>query len=397
MTMTAQPTTATPTIGSLFEPVRALAVQLSARARETEELATLPGDLAAAAKAAGLFRMAMPTGLGGLEVEPAAFIEIAEELCRADASAGWCTIIGNATSFFAWLEPSVATELLAGQADIAVAGSFAPMGRLAASGTGRHRLTGRWSFMSGCLHADWFFQGAFVMEGDTPRMVDGRGPDWRLAALPAKQVDIIENWDVAGLRGTGSHDVSVPGVVVPDEHTIAPFFEPARHDGAMWRFPFFTLIGAMFVGFPLGVARRALDEFTAISRTKQRAGSTTTMANEDDVQIAIARAEGGLQAARSFVFDSLGILWETACRGDVPDVNQRARFLLANQEAMRAAIAAVDTAFTLSGASAIYSDHPLQRCFRDLHAGAQHIYFSPAASKRYAKTRLGIDQPTFMF
>lgn len=393
--MTTTLPTASPTI-ALLDQIPQLAAQFRQRARESEALATLPDDLAARAKEAGLFRMAMPAALGGLEIEPATMIEITEELSRADASAGWCAIIGNATAFFAWLDPAVAADLLAARTHVAVAGSFAPLGRLTPTGAG-HRLTGRWPFMSGCRHADWFFQGGFVMDGDAPRMVPGRGPDWRLAALPADQVEIIDNWDVAGLRGTGSHDVAVREIAVPDEHTIAPFFEPARHPGPVWRFPFFTLIGALFAGFPLGVGRRALDEFTTIAKTKVRAGSTAPMSNEDDAQLALARAEGGLQAARSFVFDALGALWDTACLGDVPDVEARARFLLANQEAMRAAITAVDTAFAYSGASAVYSDHPLQRCFRDLHTAAQHIYFSPAATKRYAKTRLGIDQPTFMF
>ena len=97
------------------------------------------------------------------------------------------------------------------------------------------------------------------------------------------------------------------------------------------------------------------------------------------------------------MFDALGALWDTAAAGDLPGVDQRARFLLANQQAMRAAVDAVDTAFGLAGAGALHAGNPLGRCFRDIHAAAAHIYFGAAASKRYAKTRLGIDQPTFWF
>lgn len=380
----------------LLERVSALADQFSSRAREAEQLATLPADLVAEAKAAGVYTLFLPAALGGLEVPPATLVEVVEELSRGDASAGWCTVIGNATSFFAWLDPGVAAELLAGRTEISVAASFSPIGRFAPAGPGRYRLAGNWKFMSGCGHADWFFLGGNVMDGDAPRMVDGR-PDWRLAVVRPDQVEIVYDWDVAGLCGTGSHSLTVRGVEVPEEHLIVPFFEQAPHDGPLWRLPFFTLIGILLVGHPLGVARRALDEFTTFARTKSRSGAAVTIANEDDAQVALTQAEGDLQAARSFGYDALGELWDTACRGDVPDVDQRARFLLATVQAMRAAVNAVGTAYTCAGASAVYADHPLQRCFRDLHVAAQHVGFSPTAIKRYARTRLGIEQPTFLF
>jgi alkylation response protein AidB-like acyl-CoA dehydrogenase len=385
------------TTTTLRDRIPALAAEFSSRARETERLGRLPADLVTEAKGAGVYTMFLPAGLGGLEVEPATFVEVVEELSRADASAGWCTVIGNATSFFAWLDPAVAADLLAGQADICAAGSFSPIGRFTPTGSGRFRLAGNWKFMSGCRHADWVFLGGHVMDGDSPRIVDGR-PDWRLTVLRADQVEIIEDWDVAGLCGTGSHSLTVPpGLEVPEEHTFVPFFDPAPHGGPLWRWPFFTLVGSLLVGHPLGVARRALDEFTAFARTKTRSGAAGTIANEDDAQIALTQAEGDLQSARSFAYDTIGALWETARRGDIPDVDQRARFLLATLQSMRAATNAVTTAYTRAGASAVYADHPLQRCFRDLHVATQHIGFSPTVAKRYAKIRLGIDQPTFLF
>ncbi|HET9139796.1 acyl-CoA dehydrogenase family protein [Actinophytocola sp.] len=377
------------------EQVSALADRFSERARETERLATLPAELVAEAKRLGVFTMAMPKGLGGLEVNPATLVEVVEELSRADASAGWCAAIGNATSFFAWLEPGVATELLSGARAISAAGSFSPIGRFTPAGAGSG-LTGHWRFMSGCRHADWVFLGGHVLDGDEPRLVDGR-PDWRLAVLAPNQVEIIDNWDVSGLCGTGSHDLAVRGVTVPDAHTTVPFFGPAPHDGPLWRFPFFTLASLLLVGHPLGVGRRALDEFTGLARTRTRANATTTIANEDDAQVALTAAEGDLQSARSFVFDALGAMWDAACRGDVPDDPARARFLLAAVQSMRAARNAVDTAYTFAGASAVYADHPLQRCFRDLHVAAQHVVFAPAAVKRYARTRFGIDVPAHLY
>ena len=374
---------------------RALAPRLSARAGETERLATMPADLVSEVRQAGLFRLATPRILGGAELPPAALVEIGEELCRADGSSGWSILIGNSTAFLAWLDPSVAVELLGERTDVISACVFAPKGRLTPDGAGRFRLDGRWPFSSGCRHADLFVGGAMVADRDGPRMVPGRGPDWRLAVLPAGDSTVIENWDVAGLRGTGSHDVTTSALLVPERHTMASFFEPARHDGPLWRFPFFTLAGTFLVGFPLGVARRALDEFAQLAPAKIRLPEHTSIAEEGDVQVALARAEGSLQAARAFVFDTLGAMWHTACAGDVPTLDQRAGFLLATQQAMRAAVEAVDIAYGLAGSTVLQMGHPLHRCFRDIHAGAQHIYFSTASAKRYAKTRLGIEQPTF--
>ena len=382
---------------TIVDAIQELAPRLRERATETERLGTLPPDLVEDARRAGLFRLATARTLGGLELEPATVVETLEELSRADGSAGWTIMIGNTTAFLAWLDPAVAIDLLGDRTDVIGSGIFAPTGRLVPQGRNAFRLDGRWGFASGCLHADWFMNGAMVFDGDAPRMIPGRGPDWRLAVFPAADCSVIENWDVSGLRGTGSHDIAAAGLTVLEEHTMANPFEPARHDGPLWRFPFFTLAGTFLVGVPLGIARHAIDEFAALAPTKIRQPGPGPIAEDGDVQLALTRAEGALQSARAFVFDALGALWDKALDGDVPCDEQRARFLLANQQAMRASVDAVDTVFGMAGAGALQSGNPIGRCFRDIHAASAHIYFSTAASKRYAKTRLGIEQPTFWF
>jgi alkylation response protein AidB-like acyl-CoA dehydrogenase len=371
---------------------RALAPELSDRAQEGELLGTMPADLVEKARDARLFSLMTPGSLGGLELAPRDVIDVLEELCRADGSAGWTIIIGNATAFFTWFEPEVAAALLAGTRPTIGAGSFAPVGTLIPRGGGTFDFSGRWSFVSGCRHADGLFLGGFVMDADHPRMIDGIGPDWRFAYVPADTVTIIDNWDVAGLRGTGSNDVSVAGVVVDERHTIAPFREPARHDNALARFPLFTLIGVQFAAVPLGIGRRALDELLAIAPTKTRAGSMMPIGDEADVQVSIARADAALRAARAYVGDAVDDAYAAALRGNVPTIEQRARVQVAVQNAMRAGLDAVDLAFAAGGASALRNDNALQRCFRDLHAAAQHVYFSPASWKRYTKVLLGTER-----
>lgn len=384
--------------GDRFAAVaRALAPEITQRADDAEALGTMPIDLVERLRAAGVFRALQPRSFGGFEVAPVEFIELVEELACADGSAGWIAAIGaGAPAFTAWLEPAVARELFGSDADFLAATVFAPTGRAVPDGTGRFAVDGRWPFASGCRHAEWLLAGMFVFDGDAPRIIPEQGPDWRLAFFPRANADIVDNWEVLGLRATGSNDVVARGLRVAEEHTISPFFEPARHDGPLWRLAFFTLVGVALVGVPLGIARRALDEFTDLATTKLRAGTFEPVAADPAAQVAFASAEANLRSARAFVLDEASALWDTARAGDPPSLEQRAGFQLAAQQAMRAARQAVDTTFDLTGASAVRATHPLQRCFRDLHTAHQHVYFSPGALKRYANTHFGITQPTWM-
>ncbi|BBZ39995.1 acyl-CoA dehydrogenase family protein [Mycobacterium conspicuum] len=338
---------------------RAVAPEITKRADEAEALGTMPIDLVERMREVGIFRALQPRSLGGFEMAPVEFIEMVEELARADGSAGWIAAIGaGAPAFTAWLEPAVADDLFGSDADFLAATVFAPTGRAVADGIGRFALDGRWSFASGCRHAEWLLAGIFVFDGDAPRMIPEQGPDWRLAFFPRANADIVENWDVLGLRATGSNDVVAHGLRVAEEHTISPFFEPARHDGPLWRLAFFTLVGVALVGVPLGIGRRALDEFTDLATTKMRAGTFERIAADPVAQVAFARAEAKLRSARAFVLEAAGALWDSARAGDPPSLEQRADFQLAAQQAMRAARSAVDTAFDLTGASAVHASHP---------------------------------------
>ncbi len=379
---------------------RALAPEITRRADEAEALGTLPLDLVERLRAAGIFRALQPRSLGGFEVAPVEFIHMIEELARADGSAGWIAAIGaGAPAFTAWLEPAAATALFGSDADFLAATVFAPTGRAVPDGPGRFAVDGRWPFASGCRHAEWILAGMFVFDafdGQAPRMIPQQGPDWRLAFFPRASAEIVDNWDVLGLRATGSNDLIAQGLHVAEEHTISPFFQSARQDGPLWRLAFFTLVGVALVGVPLGIARRALDEFTDLAKTKTRAGTSEPLAADPAAQAEFASAEAGLRSARAFVLDEAGALWETARAGDPPSLEQRAGFQLAAQQAMRAARQTVDTTFALTGAGAVHAGHPLQRCFRDLHTAGQHVYFSPSTLKRYAGTRFGITQPTHL-
>jgi indole-3-acetate monooxygenase len=355
--MTDAPSVTASSDDTLRSALAALLPEFRARAAEGEQLRTMPADLVRQAKAGGLFRLNLPRSLGGLELDPAATAEIFEEISRADGSAGWTIVIGNSTAFFAWLDPAVAKELIGDEADFVSTSMWAPLGQAVPEAPGRFTVTGRWPFNSGCPHAAWLQVGVMVTGAGPPR--PGGAPDWRFAFVPARSAVIEDTWDAMGLRGTGSHHLSLSGVQVPAGHLAAPFFEPARHDGPLWRIPLITLAAIFLAAVPLGVARRALDEFSALATSKVRGPATLSIGHDADAQCQLARAEGALASARSFLFDTIARIWATACQGDEPDLGQRALVLLAANQAVRAAAEAVDRVFRLAGAGAVHTHHPL--------------------------------------
>ncbi|MDM4784444.1 hypothetical protein [Micromonospora sp. b486] len=184
---------------------------------------------------------------------------------------------------------------------------FAPLGKATPDPGGGLVVDGRWPFNSGCRNASWFANGVMVMDGDK-RPSSRRASRLAAVFVPAADVEVLDTWDVAGLRGTGSNDVRMAGVRVPPEYTANPIFESAKLDGTIFRWSFFALMGVLFAGFPLGIARRAIDEFVTVAPHKSR--GSRPLAEEQSVQLTVARAEGQLRSAHAFVQDTLGRAWD---------------------------------------------------------------------------------------
>jgi alkylation response protein AidB-like acyl-CoA dehydrogenase len=363
---------------------RRLAPEIARRALEAEADRCVPVDLVDRLRAAGLCKLYLPESLGGLAVDPITVLETIETISAADGSTGWTTFILNGTYFAAWLDPDIARATLAGEPGGGFASNFGPFGRAAATDDGAVVLDGRWPFNSASPHASWFANGALV---DGVEGVDA-GPQWRFVFFPASDCEILDTWHAAGLRASASHDVVVERLRVPVELIANPIFEPARHDDPLFRWPFFAQLGTLFAGFPLGVARRAIDEFVAVAQRKGR-GGPTLLAEESHVALAVARAESRLRAARAYATDAIGRGWERALDGDELTTAHRIDVRLATANAIDAAVEVVDTMFHLAGGGALYDDNPLQRCWRDVHAAGQHLYFSPNHRARVGQALLG--------
>lgn len=374
----------------------ALAPLLNEHAALAEELRTMPPHVVEACAAAGIFRLAVPKSLGGLECDPLTIIRVIEELSRADGSGGWTAMIGNTSAFTAWLEPEVAREVLSANPNAAMAGLLMPAGTAVPDGRAGFIVSGRWPFNSGAPHAAWFCSGVMVMDGEQPRTIPPGRSDWRFAFFPASEATIIDTWHAAGLKGTGSHDIAVKGIRVPEERTVAPLFTPARHDGPLYRLAFWNLLMTLMAGVPLGVARRALDEFGEIAKRKSRSMEGTRLADDPAIQVDLAVAEANVRAARAFVFEAFAQGWEIVQTGRDNTLEERTRMTMSVVQAARLCTEAVDVVFHRAGGGALYENSPLQRCFRDIHAARQHVALSLETWKRVGKSLLGVEQPTFM-
>jgi alkylation response protein AidB-like acyl-CoA dehydrogenase len=270
---------------------------------------------------------------------------------------------------------------------------FAPTGH-AIEVDGGYRLSGRWNYVTGAPHATMIVLGFVVVGPDGAQQTAETGPLLRWAVVSAAAVTIETTWhDAAGMRGSGSHDLTAEDVFVPTAHTLAPFTERPQAEGTLYRMPWLRGI-PLLTGVPLGVARRALDELNALCRTKVR--EMTAAIEDQDVQIRFAEAEAALRASRGFVFESLERIWADVQMGEAA-FEPSVEFTLAAQYAMRSAVHAANLAFEIAGASASKTGSVIQRCWRDVNVMSQHVSYSRARWREVGQGLLGArtDLPNF--
>lgn len=328
---------------------------------------------------AGLLRMLTPRSLGGLEVDPLTCARIVEEVAGADSAAGW-TLVNplNYAFFCAHLPDAGAEEIYRDGPDAVIAGPFHPPIQ-ATPVAGGYRLTGRAPFASNCHDATWIARTGLIMEGDTPRLSASGAPEVLLAIVPVEACEIIDTWHVLGMRGTGSDDIALTDVFVPQARTcpLVPEFTPGTHyRGPLYQFSAMGINAATFPSVVLAIARQALDAVYTLAQGKTPFASTTVLRERGTAQAQLAQAAGTLRAARAFLYDTLGELWEQTLAGEPPSLMQRADLLLAVAHATRSAAQVVETAYNVAGTSGIYTRHPLERHFRDLQVLKQHGFAS---------------------
>ncbi len=374
---------------SYMDEARALLPTIRAAADQIEQQRRLPVELVRKMAQHGLFRLCVPRALGGGEVDVATMARVIETASEADGSAGWCVMIGVTSSLLAaYLPLSNAAEIY-GSPDGVSAGVFAPLGK-AVVADGGYRVSGRWAFASGCQHCDWLMGGCVVMEDGKPRLLPNGAPETRMMLFPAAAVQIHDTWHVSGLRGTGSHDISVDNLFVANERSASFITDSPRHAGTLYKFPVFGLLALGIAAVALGVARHAIDELCRLAGAKMPSGSRRKLAERPIIQTQVAQAEAQLRSARALLFNTVAEVTAQAESAEI-GIEPRALLRLAATHATDSAVKAVDMMYTAGGGTSIYADSPLQRCFRDVHVATQHMMVAQPTYEVAGRVFLGIE------
>lgn len=365
---------------------RALAPLIRDAADEADRERRLPERVAVAMAEAGLYRVAVPERLGGLACDPRTQIETIEAISEADGAAGWNLMIGvENMSFLGPALPRAVAEKVFGDPALIVSGALNPLGR-ATPVDGGVRVTGQWPFASGCHNAH-FFWGQCVLEGGK-----AAAPALREVLIPRNEFEIVDTWHVAGLRGSGSHDVAVRDVFVPDERITSAMAAPLESDDPLYRMPPLNRLAYNKVGVATGIARGALDAFVAIASETTRRASSQALREKLPVQRAFADAESALRSARAFVFEAVDTVWNAAREGRPTEPRERALVHLACSHACRAAIDAVALVHDSVGSRANFEGHPLARRLRDVRVVPQHIIVSSQWFESSGGVLLGLEK-----
>lgn len=376
---------------------RLLGPAIAAASDEIERTRRLPPALLSVLHDAKLFRLLLPRSVGGEEVTPGTYMAAVEEVARHDASVAWNLFVGNSSALVgAYIGLDVAREIWRDPHTVVSWGP--PNEHRARAVPGGYRISGRWDFASGCRAANWMGAHALVEEenGGALRLNSYGRPGQRILLCPAAQAVLLDTWDTIGLRGTASDSYTFDDVFVPEAYS-SQREDPAlrRETGPLYSFTHAGLYAVGVAGVALGIARAMLDALVELA-TKKAPRNLGRMADSPTVQAEVARTEARLGAARAYLLDIVGTLYERA-RPEAPMENaDRARVRLGCTHAIHTAIEAADVVYKACGVDGIFPGSPFERRFRDIHTLSQQIQSRGAHYEAVGHVLLGGKPAVFL-
>jgi alkylation response protein AidB-like acyl-CoA dehydrogenase len=375
---------------ALIDAARDVAPIVAKFSEEAERERRLSRPVLDALRESGLMRMMTPRSLGGLETDPVTRALVVEEVGRHDSAAAWTLENPLDWAFFCARLPDAGVEqIYATGADVMIAAQFGrPLTAL--STDGGYRVSGRAPFVSNCLDADWISSTVLV---DPEQHADGE-PEMRMVYFRRDVCEVIDTWDVMGMRGTGSNDITVSDVFVPTSLTfpMLPEFEPGSHyKGPLYRLP---VVGVAATGIPtpmLGVARKAVDTVRELAANKIPTTSSGLLRERSSAQVQLGKAEAILRSGRLLLLDTVNAAWQRCQAGETHSLEQRADLLVAGSHAMMSAAQAVELACAIAGTTAFRATSPLERCFRDVQTMRHHVFASEARYGTFGQIYLGVE------
>lgn len=365
-------------VDALLERVEDLGPLIRSNTALSQRQRKLPEPVVEAFHDAGLFRLLVARELGGVGLSEVEAVRVVEAVARHDASAAWSVMIANSSAGYARaLDPVVTAEILSPPRSV-IAGVINPHTLSLTAAEGGYLLNGTARFASGCTHASWLGGGGLLKRGPGPDSPFPPG-SLLLAFVPVDRGEILDTWNVTGLRGSGSHDIRFIDVFVPARYVANNADVPS------------TRAGATIAAVAVGTARRAIEEFVNLAAGKVSFGSRSLVRDRADAQIAVARASGLVEAASALL---------TAYKADYPDrtrggpghtPREDALLRMACVTAADLAVQAVDLVATAAGTSTLPEDSAIGLCWRDIHAVQQNLSVQPRHYQPIGQVLLGAD------
>jgi len=363
----------------VLDSVGELLPVLRERAQEAEDAREVPADSIKALEEAGFFKLMQPARYGGAEADPVMFYEAVRMIASACGSTGWVASVVGVHPWQLALFPATAQDEVWGDdPNTRMSSSYAPTGRAQLT-EGGHILKGRWSFSSGCAHATWVLLGGIVQDADKNPV------DFRTFLLPISDYQIEDVWNVVGLRGTGSNDIVVDGVFVP-EHRSLSFSDVTKcvcpgqeeNKAPLYRIPFGSVFSNAITTPIIGMATGAYDAHVAYQRDRISTAYMGQKTAEDPfAQVRVARAAGEIDAAWLAIERNMTELMGHARAGEAIPMPLRLRIRRDQVRGTERAVGAIDLLFENSGGRALRNGTTIQRLWRDAHAGRGHAINDP--------------------
>lgn len=367
----------------------ALIDEVERRRDEFDALSHVPRDMVAKMKRAGIFRASTPKRFGGDALPPPRFLEMLERIAIADGSTAWVAAFGSANTYLASLPVETQAEIYASGPDQVFAGGLYPLQK-AERLEGGYRVSGQWRFASGCKGADWIGVGI----GGAPAGADDKNAGKPFTAVfPASEVEIVENWNVVGMQGTGSHDLRLKDKYVDERWTFVRG-GVALIDEPLYCYPAVSYQAQVHAAVNVGLARAALDLLAGMSGVTKTTTGAPRLADRAYYRSGLAQAEAQWRSARAFFFDAAEASWRTVLAGD-PVLPAEANLLrLSATHAAHTCADIVMQAYKMAGVGAIYRESRMQRLVRDSIVVTQHAFLGEGTYDASGAVFVGIPPVT---
>lgn len=341
--------------------------EILARRHEFHELRHIPNDIIRQFQKIGLYRAFVPERLGGAGLSPVAFLTAIEAIARADGSAGWVASFGFAAKYLSSLPSETLEEIYRDGPDVVFAGAVFPP-QPAVKVEGGYRISGRWPFGSGCTGASLIGVGVSVPEGASAGLP-------LMAVIPAEHVRIDPTWRTIGMAATGSHDLVVEDVFVPDAWVLVRGAPPSI-DTPAFRYPTLAMAAQVLAVCGLGSAQAAIDHMMEIATGSQSITGAPRLADRETVQITLAKGKAALMAARSWFYQTTEDMWAD-CLADRPIERVKNLHLrMASSHLAQTGAEVARMCFEMAGTRGIFSESRLARCLTDAMVTAQHAFLA---------------------